>query len=130
MTDKSNLVREAIEGVNRNLEAAVQTKSARAIASFYTEDALLMPAKSEPIQGTRAIADFWETVLEMGISTIRIETREIDAHEATAIELGQYTLKNNDGDQIDRGKYMVIWKLIEGEWKLHRDIWNSSLPSE
>jgi hypothetical protein len=43
--------------------------------------------------------------------------------------MGQYTLRGagGAGDLIDRGKYIVIWKLIQGEWKLHRDIWNSSL---
>jgi len=29
---------------------------------------------------------------------------------------------------MDQGKYIVIWKQVEGEWKLHRDIWNTSMP--
>jgi ketosteroid isomerase-like protein len=30
---------------------------------------------------------------------------------------------------MDRGKYIVVWKDEGGKWKLHRDIWNSSLPA-
>ena len=29
----------------------------------------------------------------------------------------------------DRGKYLVVWKRgADGNWRLHRDIFNSSLP--
>ena len=30
----------------------------------------------------------------------------------------------------DRGKYLVIWKNVDGTWKLHVDIYNSSLPAQ
>ena len=30
---------------------------------------------------------------------------------------------------MDQGKYVVIFKQVEGRWKLHRDIWNTSLPA-
>jgi hypothetical protein len=28
---------------------------------------------------------------------------------------------------IDEGKYVVVWKRVGGQWKLHRDIWTSSV---
>ncbi|MDH5788253.1 MAG: hypothetical protein OEZ40_08185 [Candidatus Bathyarchaeota archaeon] len=30
----------------------------------------------------------------------------------------------------EKGKYISIWKHTASGWKLHRDIWNSSLPLE
>jgi ketosteroid isomerase-like protein len=128
MTDKSDLIRDAILQANRKLEQTFTSGNVRAVSSFYTEDAMLLPTGSEPIQGSAAIADFWETVLQMGIKELKIEMREVDAQGATAIELGQYTLRGANGQVLDRGKYIVIWKLIQGEWKLHRDIWNTNLP--
>jgi ketosteroid isomerase-like protein len=38
-------------------------------------------------------------------------------------------MKLKDGKVADRGKYVVIWKRVGGEWKLHRDIWTTSLPA-
>jgi len=29
---------------------------------------------------------------------------------------------------LDKGKYIVIWKKVDGEWKYYRDIFNSDLP--
>ena len=128
MTGKSDLIREAILQANRKLEQSFTSGNVRAVSSFYTEDAMLLPTGSEPIHGAAGIADFWEAVLQMGIKEVKIETREVDAQGATAIELGEYRLNAADGQLLDRGKYIVIWKLVQGEWKLHRDIWNTSLP--
>jgi len=30
----------------------------------------------------------------------------------------------------DKGKYLVIWKNVDGAWKLYVDIYNSSLPAQ
>ncbi len=130
MSDKAELIREAIEKANRKVEATFMTGDARAVAALYTEDAILMPTGSEPLQGTASIADLWGAVLTMGIKEVKLETREVDAQGATAIEMGQYTLRGGAGELIDRGKYIVIWKLIQGEWKLHRDIWTTSLSQQ
>ena len=130
MTDKAELIREAIEKANRKLEATFMSGDVRAVASLYTEDAILLPTGTEPLEGTASIADFWGAVLGMGIKEVKIETREVDAQGTTAIEVGQYALRRGPGELIDRGKYIVIWKLIQGEWKLHRDIWNSSLSQQ
>jgi uncharacterized protein (TIGR02246 family) len=130
MTDKADLIREAIEKANRKLEATFTGGDPSAVASLYTDDAILMPTGSEPLQGTASIADLWGAVLNMGIKEVKLETHEVDAQGATAIEMGEYTLRGGTGDMMDRGKYIVIWKLIHGEWKLHRDIWNSSLSQQ
>jgi ketosteroid isomerase-like protein len=130
MPDQNDLIREAIRNANRKLEETFTSGNARAVGSFYTNNAMLLPTGSEPIQGPAAISDFWEAVLHMGIKTVQIETREVDAQGATAIEIGQYTLRGDGGQLMDRGKYVVIWKLVQGEWKLHRDIWNSSLSQQ
>lgn len=130
MTDPSDLIRNAILQTNQRLEQTFTSGNVRAVSSFYTDDAMLLPTGSEPIQGAAAIADFWEMVLQMGIQEVKIETREIDARGDTAIEMGEYKLSGAGGQLLDRGKYVVIWKLIRSEWKLHRDIWNSSIARQ
>jgi ketosteroid isomerase-like protein len=69
--------------------------------------------------------------MDMGITkTVRLETIEAEEHGDTAIEIGKYTDSGGAGNVIDRGKYVVIWKQEGGQWKLHRDIWNSSLSAQ
>ena len=68
--------------------------------------------------------------MDMGVATATLETVELDDHGDTAIEEGRFTLAGADGEVIDRGKYIVVWKNDGGTWKLHKDIWNSSQPAE
>ncbi len=65
----------------------------------------------------------------MGIKTARLETLELESHGETAVEVGKYTLGGGEGQTLDQGKYVVVWKNDGGAWKLHRDIWTSSLPA-
>ncbi|RNI21783.1 YybH family protein [Rufibacter latericius] len=102
---------------------------ATALAALYTPNAVLMPAGFETAQGREAIAQFWKGAMEAGIKSIILDTIEVENLEQTAIELGHYTLKGEDGQAIDKGKYMVVWKRDNGDWKLQKDIWNSNQRS-
>ncbi len=35
-----------------------------------------------------------------------------------------------DPTALDAGKFIVVWKQEAGQWKLHRDIFNSSMPAQ
>lgn len=100
---------------------------AMGIAALYTGDGQLFPTHSDVITGHDAIAGYWNAAIDMGIASIGLEMVELDELGDTAIETGRYTLAASDGEILDHGKYLVVWKN-EGGWKLHRDIWNSSDP--
>ena len=50
-------------------------------------------------------------------------------HGDTAIEVGRAELFDAAGEIADTLKYIVIWKRVDGKWKLHRDIFNSITPA-
>jgi len=52
----------------------------------------------------------------------------VEDHGKTAIEVSRYTLYAEGDVVADKGKYIVVWKKKKGAWKLHRDIFNSSMP--
>ena len=79
--------------------------------------------------GKGAIQAFWQGAMDMGIKSAQLEIDEVEAHGDTAIEVSTYTLRGEGGQALDQGKYIVIWKREAGKWKLHRDIFNSSLPA-
>ena len=67
--------------------------------------------------------------MDMGIKSVKLEIVEVEGHGDTAIEVGKYTLQGLGRKPLDTGKYIVIWKQVDGQWKLHRDIFNSSMPA-
>ena len=132
MTNQSTTteVQEAIATADENFMAAFNRGDAAGLADFYTENGQLLPTGSDFVTGKAAIQTFWQGAMDMGIKTARLETVEAEGHGDTAIEIGKYTLSGEAGNVLDRGKYVVIWKQEGGQWKLHRDIWNSSLAPE
>jgi ketosteroid isomerase-like protein len=43
-------------------------------------------------------------------------------------EEGEVTLETKEGKQIDKGKYIALWKKEDDKWKLFRDCYSSDLP--
>ena len=97
------------------------------LAHCYTEDAQLLPMNSEIITGHEAIQEFWQGTMDMGVKKGKLETVEVEGMGLFAYELGKYELYADGDLLLDQGKYIVIWKRTDGDWKMYRDIWNTSM---
>lgn len=124
----STVVRDAIAAVNDEFTKAIGEGDAEAVAALYTRDAQLMPPNSDVVTGREAIQAAWQAGLDAGVRSVTLEIVEVESHGITAVEVSRYTLRGEEDLVLDRGKYIVIWKLRDGRWMLHRDIYNSSLP--
>ena len=116
----------AIESTNERFMHAFAQADAAGLASLYAQDGQVLPPGAEIAQGWQAIRAFWQAALDSGISAARLEITEVEPHGDTAIEVSRYTLLGAGEQVLDQGKYIVIWKQQRGQWKLHRDIFNSN----
>jgi uncharacterized protein (TIGR02246 family) len=122
-------VRDAIAAGNEKFMAVFGQGDAAGLAALYTEKGQILPPNGDFVTGKEAIRGFWQALFDMGIKEAKLEIVEVEGHGDTAIEVSKYTLKGEGGQVLDKGKYIVIWKQEEGQWKLHRDIFNSSMPA-
>jgi uncharacterized protein (TIGR02246 family) len=122
-------VREAIAAANQHFMTTFARGDAAGMAACYTPDGQVLPPNTDLMTGAQAIQAFWQAVMDMGIKEATLETVELESHGDTAHEVGRFTLRGDAGQVLDQGKYVVIWKRQGGQWKLHRDIWNSSRPA-
>ena len=116
----------SIAATNQTFMSAFSAGDAAGVAALYTEDALLLPPNSDFISGHGAITALWESYIAMGLDSVVLETVKLDDLGDMAIEIGTYKLFAADGSPVDNGKFLVVWKN-EGGWKLHWDVWNSSV---
>ncbi|WP_271784408.1 YybH family protein [Aquimarina algiphila] len=105
----------------------VMASDYKMIASSYTEDAKIFPNNTIILEG-EDIIKYW--TLPKGISTSfhKITQTEITVVEDTAYDYGYYEGKTKQKDgQISswQGKYVIVWKKVKGNWKMHLDIWNN-----
>jgi uncharacterized protein (TIGR02246 family) len=121
-------VRAAIEAGNKKFVNGAAKGDASIIGSAYTADGEAFPPNSDVVRGRAAIEKMWKSVLDSGITGIELATTEVESQGPLAYEVGTYVMKLKDGKVADRGKYCVVWKKVNGQWLLHRDIWTTSLP--
>ncbi len=120
--------RAAIEAANAKFSALAAQGDGATLAALYAKDGAVMPAGSDPIRGTEAIAKFWQSAFASGVTAIELKTIEVYGQGATASEVGEYALRDKAGKLLDRGKYIVIWHDEGGQWKLLRDMFSSNVP--
>ncbi len=121
-------LKETITAADAAWAAAYATGDAKAVAAIYSADGQILAEGSDPVKGTAALTKFIQGVLDEGVSSIALTTLEVVGQGRYATNVGSYVMKDKAGKEIDHGKYMEIWRLEKGEWKLHRDIFNSSVP--
>ena len=105
---------------------AFGAKDIDAMTAFYAEDAVLLPPNAPAIFGRDAISATMQEMFAAG-QGIELEDLEIKVVGNLGYKAGRYRTTGEDGSLVDRGKYIEIWSKIDGNWVLHRDIWNSSV---
>jgi uncharacterized protein (TIGR02246 family) len=126
---QSTEIRNDIAAANEKFMAAFNSGDAASVAALYTGNGQLLPPNMDFMRGRQAIQTFWQGAMDMGIKSATMEIVEVERQGDTAIEVSTYTLQGEGGQVLDKGKYIVIWKREEGQWRLHRDIFNSSQPA-
>jgi uncharacterized protein (TIGR02246 family) len=124
----ADAVREGIEAANAKFAELAAHGDAAGLASLYATDGAVMPAGSEPVRGAQAIQKFWAGALASGVAAIELKTVEVYGQGKTATEVGEYALRDKSGKMLDHGKYVVVWRQKNGEWKLLRDMFSSNVP--
>ena len=117
---------EVADTIRRQVQAFAQafnSGSGAAVANCYTEDGMALPPGSPSVQGRQAISQVWQSVIDAGVKSMKLEPLEITPGDnLTAYEVARFGVTTPGGAM--QGKYIVIWKQVSGKWQVHRDIWN------
>ena len=118
-------VKSSIAATNQRFMDAFSRNDAADIAALYTEDAKLLPPGAPMMTGKQAVQSFWQAAMDMGITDAKLETVELESQGNLASEIGRFTLTIQQESTKMEGKYVVVWKKEDEDWKLHFDIWNT-----
>jgi ketosteroid isomerase-like protein len=121
---------EEIRTANQQLEKTFEQGNTTELAELYTDKAMIFPTGFDVIQGKQGIQGFWQGAKDMGLKQLKLTTRELEQYAEMAVETGTYKLYAEGEQEVDHGKYLVVWKKDNNRWKLHKDIWNSSVSSQ
>lgn len=120
---------QAIRDLVRQWNTAITNRNADAIAMYYSEDAVFLPANAPVVRGRSAIRAAWADMFGMPSLSLDITPTRVNvaASGDMAEEVGTFRFSGEtpQGPMTDEGKYVVVWKKVNGEWKVSSDIFNS-----
>ena len=118
----------AIQASNKIYGACFATGDSATFTGCYTADACINPPNAARMCGTQAINAFFSGGYKMGIRNLKLTTEEVMGSAAAVAETGTYEVLGDKDVSFDKGKFIVVWKMDNGKWKMHRDVWNSDNP--
>jgi uncharacterized protein (TIGR02246 family) len=127
-------IEQALRDLDAQWSAAAAAKDVDKTVSFYSDDAIVMPAHDKTAKTKDAIRAVWKGLIDSATS-VSWKTDKVEVAQSgdLAFLSGTYELTTKDasGKLVnDRGKYLAVWeKQADGKWKCGADIWNSDLPA-
>jgi uncharacterized protein (TIGR02246 family) len=127
-TDQQSDVRAAIAAATTQFIDAFRRQDAAGCASLYTADGATLPPNAEIACGHAAIQAVWQETFDAGLTGFAVDPLEVESAGDLACEMGRYQMYAGE-NLADEGKYILIWKREAGQWRIHRDIVNTSRPA-
>ncbi len=123
---------QTIRDLDRRWVEAVASIDTMSIANLYTADGYFMPPNAPRVDGRDAIRSAWAGMLQGPNVSLTFQPTEIVVAQSAdmAYDIGTYNLAMDgpEGRIEDEGKYVVVWKKVNGEWKVVADMFNSDKP--
>lgn len=120
-------LRPEIEKLVQAWQNAYNAGDAAAVTALYTTDAKLLVPGAEPGSGPKAIQKLIAADIALG-GKLTLTLVDVVGFGDYALETGKWVATSPDGKHLDHGPYLVLYKKVDGGWKMYRDIWNSSMP--
>ncbi len=118
---------EAIKKQSREFSRLMVAGDYDAMLDVYTTDAKIFPANRTILEG-EDLRSYWIPAEGAGSRVIQHEANpeEIKVLGNEAYDWGYYNGTSVNGDQESKwkGKYVIVWRKEDGEWKMYLDIWN------
>ena len=117
-----------IEEKNLAFTQAHVTGDREVIDAMFTDDARVLPPNSDPVEGRQAIDELTRQYIEYGVYEFHEETVDFYGSGDLLIDQGNYVMVYGPERTREEGKYLNVWRLVDGDWKIHSNIWNSTAP--
>jgi ketosteroid isomerase-like protein len=111
--------------INANYDQFTQfildNKPAKLAKTLYTRDAKFYTPNGMIAEGTEGVTQAFKGLIDAGL-VISPEAQEVEIFGDHAYEYGIGTVLNKDGSKVREERYVCIWKKVDGEWKIYRDL--------
>jgi uncharacterized protein (TIGR02246 family) len=124
---------QAIRSISKNWMELTKKHDAAACAALFADDGVSYSMNQEPIVGPAAIKKhFAEDYAQNPKAVVDWSTEkvEVSASGDLAVESGKFSVTGigPNGTDSDMGKYITVYRKVNGVWKVSADIGTSTKP--
>ena len=111
---------------SKAVTAAEEAKNIPEIMKYWDKDAIVQPAGRPQIQGREAIIKLYHQIFEDTVMKLKeFTSSSINSSNITVARSGdiafdygtnRFVFTSANGDRLQMGKYLIVWKKIDGEW--------------
>lgn len=102
-----------------DFEAAMKYKKADFFIDLYTKNSVFYHVNRNTF-GNDSIANDFKAMMQANI-VISCKPVDVEVYGDSAFEIGNATITKNDS-LIAKERYIVIWKKVNNQWKIDKDI--------
>ena len=109
-----------IDSLGRQFSQYFLNGDSVALYKMYAKDAMF-----ETLKGDQILAAWGKEIrssIKDDARNLLFTTTSLSTDGEFLVELGIYEIKDGKGNSKDKGKYLVVWKQEDGNWKLYRDM--------
>ncbi|MFA9217857.1 MAG: DUF4440 domain-containing protein [Sphingomonadaceae bacterium] len=118
-----------MHSVEQNWLVAYNAGDVAGVVGLYADEAVLMPPNQPAITGKAALRSYYVKELaaaKKGGAVISIAPNPAGATNGDmGWEAGSYLVHDPAGRVIEAGKYLSVFRKLQGQWRYVRDTWNS-----
>ena len=103
----------------REFEKHLQNGDSIALGNMYMANAVIMPSTV----GRESIINNFGSMIRDSITGSSFKSIDLWGNDQLLVEEGTGIWSHENGQVVGRGKYLVVWKKDNGNWKILRDIW-------
>jgi ketosteroid isomerase-like protein len=116
--------------VTSAFEQAFTRDDLAATIALFAEDAQVLPEHAPAVVGRPAIEQFLKDQMTP-VTTFNTETQMTIVRRDLAVEQGLYRVRDvRRGSDVEEGKYVHVWRKVNGEWKIFRMIYNTDVAPD
>ena len=123
----------AIRDADARWLKAAESRDAAGEAAIIASDGVAYREHVEPLVGPAAFQAYTtkqQTENPKAKATWSTDTIRVAEAGDIAIQTGQYQVTGlgPKGEREDRGRFVTVWKKVNGEWKVAQDISSTTMP--
>ena len=132
VTPDPGAIKTEIQALEDAYAVAFNAGDANAVAAYYSDDAVSMGNNEPSSVGKAAIIASVQKGINENTSKNMSSYEVVDIFSGgdLVVETGKSTVKDSTGAVIKTGKYMSVFKKVDGKYVCIREIYNSDKPAK